>query len=330
MKLQAIIVHTGVEMMKKYIALMILSISIILTVFAVGYTRAESAEMVRGVRLSQTTAVERISCSGTVEYADGTTKTASGSGIVRSVLARNGARVEQGDVIMTVCETSADISSADIFSSLTSNGADALTQLIGSGAKVAVYTAGSSGVLSGLDIEQGSVYLKGQTLFRVSNEGAFRVALSIPEKDISKVAAGQRVSIDCKALPKLIYGTVSSISDSASSSGKVTTVRVNVLVDDAPPELRSGYTADCSITVSKKENVLLAPYSAVAEDDSGSYVFLRGEGCVKKTNVTTGAEFSNGVEILSGVSRGDIAVYDASRVTDEKNTVIDTVTVDRS
>lgn len=316
--------------MKKYVLLIFITLTMILTIVAVGHTKTDGVALVRGVTAEEKTAVERVNYTGSVEYADSTAVTAAGSGVVQSVFAKNGGRVSRGDVILAVCETSADISSSDIMASLTSGGLSSVTDLFGEGASVTVYTAESSGIVSGLDIEPGGFYLKGQTLFTVSEEKAYRVVLNVSEKDIAKVSPGQDVTIDCKALPNVFYGTVLSVSDSArqmsTQTGKLATVRVTVAIENAPNDLRPGYTADCSIITQRRDSVLMVPYSAVITDDDGKgYVYVSKKSGVDKREVVTGSEYSNGVEIKKGLKSGEVVVYDAPRVRDPSKTIIDKI-----
>ena len=316
--------------MKKYVLLTIVTMTIILTVFAAGHTYEGSTQCVRGLRCAETVAVARLGCTGAVEYADSAAASASGSGIVQTVFAKNGDRVRQGDVILAVCETSADISGTDIISSLTSGGISSLASLFGSDASVAVYRAGKTGMLSGLELEQGGCYLKGQTLFRVSDEKSFLVRVNVSEKDISQVKVGQSVTIDCKALPNVFYGKVSAVGDSArqttSGTGKMTAVAVTVAIDNAPDELRPGYTADCTILTKRCDGVLLLPYSAVGSGyDGKSYVYKTTGKLAERVFVETGAQYSNGIEITNGLKSGDIVVYDVNGIKEGSRVVIDRV-----
>ena len=174
--------------------------------------------------------------------------------------------------------------------------------------------------------------MKGQSLFKVSGQESFQVKLDVSEKDISKVGIGQDVRIDCKALPGMLSGIVSNVGDSASKtssqSGKVTAVKVTVAVDGNSEDLKPGYTADCSIVTDINSGVLLAPYSAVMYDEGGrAFVYASSASCVEKRIITPGREYSNGVEIRSGLKSGDIVVYDAAKVREPKKTVVSEVTV---
>ncbi len=311
--------------MKKYVALFLLSASIILIVFAVGYTRVENTEFVKAVRVERETAVEKLNYSGTIEYSGSSTVNADGSGVVQSVFFKNGDRVEKGEPILSVCETYADLSGNDLLSSVLT-GSESLSDLVGSGGAVNVYSAERSGRISGLDLDSGGLYMKGQTLFKISDESSFQVQLNIPEKDISKIKKGQKATIDCKAAANVFQGEVAEISDSAkqtsTQSGKLTTVRVIVKLTSGADSLKPGYTADCTIITAMRENTLLAPYSSIAYDsDGGAYVYISEGHSVERRSVKTGTEYSNGIEITEGISEGDIIVYDADKVENEKRTV---------
>ena len=314
--------------MKKYIALVVSAAMLILIIVGVGYTRADSADFVRGVRLTKKTAVERLDYSGVVEYADSTSAAANGSGVVQTLFVKNGDTVEAGDAVCAVCETYSDLPSGDLLSALGSSGAQPLISMLEDGAAVAVYRAESAGVVSGLELSSGSVFTKGQTLFRVSSQRSFRVRLNVSESDVGKVEKGQSVTIDCKALPELLHGTVSGVADCASQSGGVTSVRVTVAVENAPEALKTGYTAECSIITGTKPDVLLAPYSAVITSDGEAFVYAVRLGSVQKTAVATGGEYSNGIEIKSGLKSGDIVVKNAAAVKDSSRVVVNEVTVD--
>ncbi len=318
--------------MKRIIAAILVSVTLILIVFAVGYTRIESTDRVRGVRVSRRTAVERLAYTGTVEYSDSSNVSANGSGAVQSVFFKNGDIVEAGDVIMTAFETYADISGSELYSVLTSGSFDGAAELLGSGGSAAVYTAPADGVLTGLDVESGGFFVKGQTLFRVSGKKSFQVQLAVAEKDIAKVRKGQGVTVDCRALPDMLHGSVSSVGDSASQTGsagaKITSVKVGVALDGSCDGLKPGYTADCSIVTATKQNTLLAPYSSVLHDETGkAFVYASNGSSAEKRFVAQGEEYSNGIEILDGIDDGDVIVYDAAKVNDPSKTVVSEVTV---
>ena len=72
-----------------------------------------------------------------------------------------------------------------------------------------------------------------------------------------------------------------------------------------------------------KTNVFLVPYSSVGNDESGeSYVYLFDGKHFVKHYVVCGYEYSNGLEILSGLSENELIAADLSKVKNVENAVI--------
>ena len=314
--------------MKKTVFLIITSAVIILAIFAVGYTKIGAIEYTSALRVEPTEGRQYVECSGTVEYAGSKTVQADGNGAVQAVLMRNGDIVREGDAVMTVCETSAQINVTDLISAISSGSASSIL----SSGTVKVYTAESSGIISGLDLDAGGFYTKGQTLFSVSEQDSYQVCVNISERDIKKIKKGQDVQITCPAVEGKMHGTVSSVGSTAkqtaTQTGKSVTVKVTVSVDDPPPDLRTGYTALCSVTTDTKSGIFILPYSAVRTDADEACVYLSKGTYMEERAVTLGEEYSDGVEITDGLSEGDIVAADIMTVKDPARTVVNEVIAD--
>lgn len=315
--------------MKKYLILACISLTLIFSVIATGYSRVNSIEYVSAISVEKETAAEYLIYSGTVEYSNSSACTADGTGVVQSVLVNNGDYVNEGDPILIVYQSESEISSSDILSAITSNDYDTLSSVFENDSSIKTYNAEKSGIIS-IGLEESSVFQSGQNLFKISPENSFQIQINVTEKDISSIEVGQSVKIECKAIPEQLNGTVKSISKSASqtttTTGKETAVKTIITVDDDCDDIRVGYTATCSIIISQDENVLLVPYSSVGTDDnSEDFVYLINDGEVQKHYVICGKEYNNGVEITDGLNEKDIIVYDVSEIKNPKNTVVNEV-----
>ncbi len=308
--------------MKKYFILLILTLVILSSIFAVGYTYKQNIKYVKAIEIIPTAALEKINYNGTIEYSDSKSVYASGSGIIQTVFFHNGDYVEKGDAVLSVCETSADVTS------LLLGKLDSISSLL-DGGTIKIYEAENSGIISGIISDSGKIFTKGQTLFKISNEDSYQLQFSVNEKDIPKIKKGQSVIVDCKALTDIFYAKISYIGDSAVQNGKITYVKVTADIDSPPPDLKSGYSADCSVIVNRKENILLVPYSCIVHDDEKDedFVYISSNQKIQKQKITLGTEFSSGAEIISGIKEGDLVVYDAQKITDPQSTVINEVLV---
>lgn len=316
--------------MKKYLVLVTLSICVILTVFATGYSRVNDIEYVSAIRVEKTTAVLNLTYNGTVEYSNAVTASAASNGMVQSVLVSNGEYVSAGEPILIVYETDADITSREIMSAIAANDYDKLKSLLQSDSSLNIYYAEKNGIISSLSADENLIYQKGQTLFKISQEDSFQIQINVLEKDISKIKTGQNVSIECKALDKKLHGQVKSIDKSArqtaSSSGKETTVRVIIEIEEQSEQIKSGYTATCVIKAEEKNDVLLIPYVSLnSDEEDNSFVYLYNNGVAEKRFVTCEQEYDAGVEVTQGLKEGDIIIADAAEVKNPEKTVVDEV-----
>lgn len=179
-------------------------------------------------------------------------------------------------------------------------------------------TAPISGVVSEMDLNEGS----GGALV-ISDTDNLQVRLSVPESQIPAIQVGQPVSINGVGFQGSTYhGVVESIANIAkqqvSTTGEETVVEVLVRVEDADSKMKSGFSAKCEITTATDSDLLLVPYESVyAEDNGQEYVFLNKEGKASKCYITTGREFEEGFEVLSGIQEGDEVIISANFVKDK-------------
>jgi multidrug efflux pump subunit AcrA (membrane-fusion protein) len=82
-----------------------------------------------------------------------------------------------------------------------------------------------------------------------------------------------------------------------------------VLIDGTNDLLRSGMSADVSITVAQATNVLVVPTAAIS-GSNGTYVarVLAADNSVTATPVQVGLVTTSGTEVTSGLSEGQTVV----------------------
>jgi macrolide-specific efflux system membrane fusion protein len=142
------------------------------------------------------------------------------------------------------------------------------------------------------------------------------VKTSVVESDISSISVGQTASVTVAALGgNPIVGTVASIAPTGSSSGNggVVSFDVAITLVDPPAGLRSGMTADVTITTASATGVLAIPARAL-QGTTGAYRVrvLAADGTVSARDVTVGLITSSLVEIKSGLSAGDTVITGTS------------------
>lgn len=165
----------------------------------------------------------------------------------------------------------------------------------------------------------GAAVQSGSAIASVANDEGLCALAAISELDIAKIAVGQRAVITLAAYPDEEFtGTVTDIAAAARDryNGAVleTVVDITVTPDSPDERLISGLSADVSVKLSKPRVICVAPYSAIGQDDAGEYVFVYENGKSTRREITTGAEFADGAEIISGVKAGDLVLNEPEKL----------------
>ena len=147
------------------------------------------------------------------------------------------------------------------------------------------------------------------------DSATYEVTADVVETDVPAIRLGQTAAVSVAAIGASLTGTVTSIAPTAeSSSSSSSVVSYAVLIDLAspPPAIRSGMTADITITTASATGVLAVPAAAI-RGTAGSYtVLVLANGTPEARPVTVGLMTSDLVEVRSGVVAGDQVVIGTS------------------
>lgn len=168
-----------------------------------------------------------------------------------------------------------------------------------------------SGIITEQQIELNELVGAGTAIYKISSESRPEVNVGIPETYISDVKKGQEVDITFSVLGDKVYkGRVSEISYATQGGSTYPAI---IKLSNADKNIRPGMAATASFDFDHHEkiddNIVIAPMSAVGEDQSGNFVFLLkadGESYIaSRQSVTIGDMSAAGFEIKSGLSKGD-------------------------
>jgi len=175
------------------------------------------------------------------------------------------------------------------------------------------------GVVAGLGVQENAFTGTMQAAYRIINPHKLQVRADVKEYDIKGVKAGQAVRITGEAIDEnlMVTGKVRSISPVAvqkmASTGSETVVEVVIDVDEVNASLKPGLNVTCDIYTINKKDVLLLPMEALTldvNDNNMVYVIDKESKILVKKNVTVGINSDMYVEVLDGLSEGDIVVLD--------------------
>ena len=187
-----------------------------------------------------------------------------------------------------------------------------------------VVIAPCDGRIASVDVEKGDSVTSGTKVITLVEDGDMELILRIDELDIPLVQPGQKVTISVDALPEVtLAGVVEKIAPlgntgeeeasgggmpmMSTGGGSVTTYDVYVtLTGDVDSRVLGGMNVSGEILVSSVTNALLAPSEALRQDQDGWYVQLQNG---EYRDVELGVMTDSQVQILSGVSEGEIVIY---------------------
>jgi HlyD family secretion protein len=129
-------------------------------------------------------------------------------------------------------------------------------------------------------------------IFEIADYDHLQIVVSIDELDISQVKLGQAATVSVDAFPnKTFTGKVVDIADEGTTSNGVASFNVTISLDTIAG-LKPGMTAEASIEVQKKDNVLMLPIEAVQSFGSRYMVFLpAGSGTTGQTGAGAGGQY---------------------------------------
>jgi macrolide-specific efflux system membrane fusion protein len=174
-------------------------------------------------------------------------------------------------------------------------------------------TAPIDGVVTSLAIAVGMDAPSGDAVVIDSTD--FQVSAEVVESDLASIQLGQVATVTVAAVGSDITGTVSAISPTASegSGSGVVSYPVTVTLTDAPATVRSGMTADVTITTASAEAVLNVPIAALRGTAGAYTVLVMGpDGQPTSQAVEVGLVTSSAAEITSGLTVGQTVVTGVS------------------
>ena len=167
-----------------------------------------------------------------------------------------------------------------------------------------------SGTIILRNVEAGQSFTNTDSIFTMADR--LTVKAQVDETDIAQIKVGQTAMITLDAYPNNpVPGKVVHVAYDATVTNNVTTYICDVLPDKVPDFMRSGMTSNVNIEVSRKENILLLPLTAIIMDQEGSRVRLKqNEEKSSVIPVETGSDDGKQTEIVSGLSENDIVLVE--------------------
>lgn len=179
--------------------------------------------------------------------------------------------------------------------------------------------APTSGTVSNLSITQGTVISSSSTDSSQTStqkvgtvtlsSGKLQAAVNLSEVDVTKVKAGQKVTMTMDAFPtKTFTGTVSSVDTNGSASSGVTTYPAIIMFDLNDENIYPNMAIAATIITSTKSDVVLIPSAAVMTQDGVSFIQVMESGAPVSKTVEVGSSNDTQTEIVAGLNEGETVI----------------------
>jgi RND family efflux transporter MFP subunit len=165
------------------------------------------------------------------------------------------------------------------------------------------------GVVLAVSAGPGQSVPAGAPLLTITRPGSLEVRATVVEQDYPLIAAGQPAQLFFEALVDVsVTGRVVRIVPQRSSDTQVL-YPITIQLDQLPAHLAPGMTADGSIVIDQRQDVLRLPRAvAHARADGTAQVQVWNSGQAVTRNITVGLRGDSFVEVLSGLQAGEQVV----------------------
>ena len=195
--------------------------------------------------------------------------------------------------------------------------------------------APAAGTITSISVYDGSRVNAGEVIAHLTNYQDLSTVIQVDELDIPEVKVGQTAEITVNAYPDEKYtGKVTSIANEGQVNNGVSSFDVTIHLTSSK-NLKAGMTTTADIITNKKESALFVPVEAVHKTGDQSYVLVEnakqasasdsseqaqdssnnysrngfmsvGDGNGTRVEVKTGIHNDSYVEIVSGLSEGQV------------------------
>ncbi len=166
-----------------------------------------------------------------------------------------------------------------------------------------------SGFISRRLVDPGAFVSQGQMLAIMYQVDPLEISFMIPEKYAARVEYGQEVRVKVTAYPQERFeGRVGFISPSVDESTR--NFEVKATIDNSENRLKPGSFASAELVLGYREASMIIPERSLVAVREGYLVFIldRETEQVESRSVHTGARRPGIVEILEGLSPGELVV----------------------
>ena len=167
--------------------------------------------------------------------------------------------------------------------------------------------AAFGGVAGLRQVSEGAYVAAGTDIARLEKIDTLKLDFRVPELFLARVRTGQNVRIVVDAYAENSFsGAIYAIEPAVDEQTRTVVVRARVGNSDM--RLRPGMFARVQLQLGVREKAIWIPEAAIVPRGQDSFVYRVADGKAALVKVRTGLRRQGEVEILNGVSAGDLVV----------------------
>lgn len=174
---------------------------------------------------------------------------------------------------------------------------------------------GSVGVVEGMNLvgSSSTTSVNSQRVAVVKNDSLPIVAVTVNEIDVPSVKVGQKATITFDSITdKTFTGVIATVDRIGTVSSNVTSYTVNIKLDTNSDQILPNMALSADIIINTKTDVLTVPSAAVTTQNGESEARVLRNGVEVRVPVEVGISSDIDVEIISGLSEGDVVITGTS------------------
>jgi membrane fusion protein (multidrug efflux system) len=165
----------------------------------------------------------------------------------------------------------------------------------------------SEGYITERLIEVGTKVNANQQVYTVEDFKPLLLKVYVPTSDSIKLKPGMQADVTTEIIAGAMFeGLVKLINPRIDV--QTGTVKVTVEVHDDTMRLKPGMFVEVQIVIGQKDDVLIIPRKALLYKQNQIFVFVTDQNLVTQRAVTLGLTEEDHVEVLEGLSEGDVIV----------------------
>ncbi len=182
--------------------------------------------------------------------------------------------------------------------------------------KLAPYTLGApiDGTVARLTLQVGQTVGPSTQVGLLAVPDSLDISADMSEIDVARIKEGQAVDITVDALPgRAFKGHVIRVAAAATVTQGVVNYPVTIHFGETDPAIKAGMTANASIIIDQRENVLYVPSRAIRTEGDERVVRLLYQRQAVDVPVQVGLAGDDGTEVLGdALKEGDEVILNGS------------------